>query len=184
MSKVYYDEGAYVGEVIGQALGEGTGAKKTPYFMLKVKVLGTPDGSGGFIKEDRQYERSVYFYLTEKTVEFTAENLAGLGFRGKISELDPDHPKAHIFKGQIDLYCKHEEYNGQWSEKWWLSRVLDVPKLDAKKTRQLDSLFSKAMKNAAPVGMKKPEAEDENQDERHPVTNHHNVEIDDDDVPF
>jgi hypothetical protein len=141
----YYDVGAYVGEVINQGLGESkTG---TPFFYLKVKVLGTPDNEG-YVPAAQQYDRTVYFYLSEKSMENTVENLKALGFNGSsLAQLDPDHAKAVSFIGnQVDLYCQHEEYNGDWKEKWNLSRVLAVQTIEPKKLRQLDALFGKSLK--------------------------------------
>lgn len=153
----YYDTGAYVGEIINQGLGESkTG---TPYFFLKVKVLGTPDDNS-YVPAAQQYERTVYFYLSEKAMEGTVENLKTLGFDGKsLSQLDLDHAQAISFVGnQIDLYCNHGEYNGEWREKWNLSRILEVQKIEPKKLRQLDALFGKSLKtapaNTAPTAAK------------------------------
>lgn len=143
----FYDTGAYVGEIINQGLGESkTG---TPFFFLKVKILGTPDDNS-YIPVTQEYERTVYFYLSEKAMENTVENLTHLGFTGKsLSQLDLDHKEKISFVGnQVDLYCQHEEYKGDWNEKWNLSRILEVQKIEPKKLRQLDALFGKSLKTA------------------------------------
>lgn len=179
MSKVYYEEGPYVGEVVSQALGESA-TKGTPFFMLKVKILGIPSGDDGFDPVKTSYERSIYFYLTEKTAPFVVENLSMIGFAGKkISQLDPDAPNAHIFKGQqVDLYCSHEEYEGEWKERWNLSRVLEVVKMEPKKLRQIEALFGKALKSSTPSAVKRVRPEDEDQ-----TKNIHGVAASDSDLP-
>lgn len=172
----YYDTGAYVGEIINQGLGESkTG---TPYFFLKVKVLGTPDDNS-YVPAAQQYERTVYFYLSEKAMEGTVENLKSLGFDGKsLAQLDTDHPQAISFIGnQQDLYCNHEEYNGEWREKWNLSRILEVQKIEPKKLRQLDALFGKSLKTAPASTTTATKGKAKTK------TNQHGLAVSDDDLP-
>jgi hypothetical protein len=169
----YYNEGLHVGTVLGQGLSEaGTG---TAQFLLRVKVLGEVTGDdGSYQPSDRQYERSIYMALTEKTRDFVVDNLKLLGFDGSsMAQLDLSHPKAVSFVGkQVDLWCKHDAYNGKTSEKWSLAMPRkEMESLDAKKMRQLDSLFGKALASKP----KSTKPEDENQDP---------TQITDDDIPF
>ena len=164
MSKPFYEEGAYVGEIIQQALSETKGG--TPQAVLRVKVLGIPEDDGTFTPVDRQYERTIYMPLTPKTIEFQIENLRTAGFTGdKISAFDPSSQEHQDLTGnQVNLWCKIEPaYQGDGEvERWQISKgrqVIENKKpLDAKGLRNLDSLFSKALKaTPAPAkGIPKP----------------------------
>lgn len=178
--KPYYDIGAYVAEILSQSLAEaGTG---TPQFALRVKILGTPTSDGGYVEVTQKYDRSVYMPLTEKTMSWVAPNLVKLGFKGeKVSELDPDSPNHQSFVGdQVDLWCSHrDDGKGGWQESWGISnqgQQREKVALDIKKTRQLDSLFGKALRANAPPPQVQTKAS--------PVVNQHSQEITDDDIPF
>ena len=170
----FYQQGVYVVEVVGQALGKAmTG---TPQFILRFKVLGTPvPDSDSFDSVSQQYERTLYMALTEKTAPYVKENLEKLGFNGgSITILDPGHAQHQSFVGnQIDMYCKHEaDQNGNVREKWQISRGaggIKADPLDQREMRQLDALFGK---NASkPTLHIRPHVET-------------GAEITDDDIPF
>ena len=92
----FYPVGLYQGRVVSQGVGEsGTG---TPQFVLRIKVLGPVDGDE-YVPSKQQYERTVYMYLTEKTIPFVLETLAILGFEGdNIMQLDPSHASHPLIR--------------------------------------------------------------------------------------
>jgi hypothetical protein len=111
-----------------------------------------PTGDGkGYTPHRQQYDRSIYWALTEGTATFVAEKLQRIGFTGKsMGQLDPSHPQHQSFVGQqVDLWCSHEDNNKDGvREKWDLSRELaaiEYKPLDSKQVRQLDSLFGRAL---------------------------------------
>lgn len=175
MNKPFYEEGLYIGKVTQQGIGEsGTGK---PQVVIRAKILGVPIDETSHTPVKQQFERTVYMTVTDKTAPFIVENLRTIGFEGdKLSEFDPSH-KDHVslVGNQIPLWCKHEETQDGTGvrERWQISKglnTLELKPLAAKQTRELDSLFAKALK-AAPAAKKvvKP--------------NQHGVKIDDTDLP-
>jgi len=181
MASVFYPEGAYLGQITDQAIGETKTGK--PQFILRVKVLGVPYDDGSYESSAQQYERTIYMVLTDKTVPFVTEKLRAIGFAGtRITDLSPDSDTFQSLKGgQIRLWCKHEaDQQGQMRERWDISKgasVLEVKPLDSKGRRSLDSLFAKALQ--ATPAPKSPKPEDENQDKSH----YNDPNIDDSDLP-
>lgn len=172
----FYDIGVHVGEVISQGLTKANTG--TPQFILRVKILGIPEGET-YSTHRTQYERSIYMALTEKTMQYVVPKLQQLGFTGQsISQLDPSHPHHQSFVGnQVDLWCAHEnDTKGGVREKWSISRPqseMQITPLDSKQVRELDSLFGKALGKSAPseVATKSNSRDD-------------SLEITDDDIPF
>jgi hypothetical protein len=151
MANAYYDVGVHVGLVTGQGLTQASTG--TAQFVLRVKVLGVPDATlATFEPHDRQYERSIYLPLTEKTMSWVVPILKRLGFTGtSVAQLDLTHPDAHSFVGnQVELWCGHQDDpNGGVKERWNISSPtvgqLELKALGAKQVRQLDALFGKAL---------------------------------------
>lgn len=148
---VYYEKGVYLCEVINQAIGETSTGK--PQFVLRFRVLGTPDPEDpdNYFRAPQQYERTHYRVITEKTVDYFVEDLKALGFRQQsFRYLDPETPGFHNFVGQIvSMYCYHDTYEGKENEKWGVARGMSefaVKPLDTKKMRELDNLFGKKLK--------------------------------------
>lgn len=149
MAKPFYDEGVHIGEITAQGFNKAKSG--TRQFMIRVKVLGLPVNEDGFTPHDQQFERTIYMALTAATVPFVAETLRHLGYEeDSFGPLDPNHSKHHSFVGQqVNLYCRHEEFDGQWNEKWSISRGLSPLQSEAlttKEVRELDALFGKALK--------------------------------------
>ena len=194
-SKPFYEIGAYVGEVVAQALGKTSTGK--PQFVLRFRVLGRPDP-----KDPHNYipvqenERTMYRVITEKTTEYLLEDLEVLSYqRTSFGPLDPSHPQHQSFVGQqVEMYCKHEnDQNGDLREKWQLSRGasgLKVDPLDQKGVRELDALFGKALKakvatvlpKPTPIAKQQREASSRPSDDNGPAP--FAPEIDESDVPF
>jgi hypothetical protein len=117
-----YEQGAYDATVMSQGFGKSE-KRGTPYFWLEVEPFALIDKYTGEKKEVGRQPRTIYVYITEKTIEFVAENLAAIGYNGSsFSDLDPVNEGHHSFVGQeIRAYCKHEEYDGDMREKWQIS---------------------------------------------------------------
>lgn len=172
----FYAEGRYLCEIVDQGLS--TAKSGNMQIVFKVKVLeGTQPA-----RDVKQYERSIYLTVTEKTMEYLVPKLQALGYhRDALRFLDLSQSQHHDLRGQqAEIFCKHEEGNdGNLREKWDIassqSKPLDLVAPDSKVLRQLDALFGRQVKNSGgvvkPVAAKAAPA-DEPQ------------EVDDSDVPF
>ena len=143
---VYFPPGNYRAVVTSQALGE---TKKTgnPQFVLSFQVLEPLNHPAPGMN---QYERSIFRVITDNTVEYLFQDLERLGFYGQsFSQLDPETDGFHSFIGQeIEVFCKHEEYEGNAVERWSLSRGggLEIKSLPAKSRRELDNKYGAQLK--------------------------------------
>lgn len=171
----FYDVGVHVGEVVSHYLTKASTGNKQ--LVMKVKILGIPEGDS-YLAHHFQYERTIFWTITEKTVRFVVEKLQTLGFEGtQISQLDSSHPNHISMKGQqVDLWCKHEPgLDGAMRERWDISNVAmarEVVPLSAKETRELDALFGKALGKPRSVAKVSAGGSEEE------------LGITDDDVPF
>jgi len=165
----HYEPGVYQAEVLGQEFRPST-SKGTPGFHLKIR----PEGGA--------YERELTFWITEKTAEYVARDLAKLGFRGSsFAELEPGTPNYHSFAGDtITVVCSHEKSNtdpNKVFERWQLpyeGGETGEP-MASKDVRKLDALFGKHLKRAAKAAPA----------ESKPITPEDaKAEADDSDVPF
>lgn len=154
---VFYSQGVYKCEVVGQGLSSSK--TNNPQIWLRVLILESVDHP-----EERwdQYERTIYWTLTEKTVDFVVEKLEFIGFAGQsFRDLDPATDGFHSFVGQqIECYCKHETYDGKEREKWDLSNpgAMAPDPLSESDARRLDALFGRKLKDRFKKsgGAKKP----------------------------
>jgi hypothetical protein len=179
----YYEVGKYACRITSQAMGEAkTG---TPQFILRFTVLARVYDDGEMERVNRQYERTAYRAITEKTIPYLIEDLKTLGFQGSsFRDLDPSSPNFFDLEGRdVEMWCGHEAgTDGENREKWGVARQggakKDAPQVkpvDAKKLRDLDNLFGKHLKELAPKPQFKPV----------PVTQPVSQNgITDDDVPF
>src|SRR5215467_6763957 len=177
--KAFFNEGRYAVQIIDQALGEAqTG---TPQFILKFTVLERIHDDGG-TEAVRNYDRTYYKAITERTIEYLTQDLKTLGFEGSsFRDLDPSSPTFYSLKGRrVEMYCSHEFRNGENQEKWGVafakreSKPIEAKKIDSAKLRALDNLFGKHLRELAPKAQApKPRPE--------PVAAYQGTE---DDVPF
>jgi hypothetical protein len=176
--KTYYAKGLHVGEIVGQQLSKA----KTGTFqiVLDVKILGLADPSDqtSFVEHEKQYVRTIYMPVTEKSAPYVWKRLEKIGYEGTtFGPLDPSHPEHESFVGkQIDVQCDHEtgtdkNVYDRFSIPIEFASGREHKELEKREIRQLDSLFGKG-KIKPVVEAKKPE--DENQD----------LGITDDDIPF
>jgi len=151
----FYEAGNYMGTIIGQGLSKAkTG---TAQFVLEVRILGF-QSSSGVVELEKQYSRTIYMALTERTVEFVGHTLRALGFRGQsFGPLDPAHPEHQSFFGKnVELSCEHESYNGGAPrEKWRINdrKSLNITPLRAEEISSLDRQFASKLShdNTAPA---------------------------------
>jgi hypothetical protein len=171
----------YVAEITNHEFTRaGTGTKQ---FIITVKILGAAEeGKKDYLPCTFQYERRIFWSLTEKTAPFVMEKLKRLNFDGeRISQLAADSPDPISLKGQqIEVWCAHEPgVHGGTKERWDVAGpkpvVMQAQPLSAKEMRELDQLFGKSFgekkKPVQPIWSKTPVAAD-------------GTEITDEDVPF
>lgn len=175
-TRPFYDEGLHVGEIISHQLTKArTG---TNQLVIRVKILGVPNEQN-YIPHAYQYERSIFWSLTEKTVPFVVDKLKRLHFEGHPSQLDPSSSDPISLKGhQVDLWCSHEPgLNGGIRERWDVAGQMSIAQraitpLSSKEMRELDMLFGKAFSSP---NKERAAA---------PTLTMNNPEITDDDIPF
>ena len=148
----YYAEGDYLFRVTDQGFGETKNG--VPFFFLR----GTPTTlliNGNEEMCEKQFEREITKYLSDKAVEYTIKDLRALGWEGEsFKELDPTQPNSLSWVGQsIRVYCEHETNDAGTWERWNLPYVAsDKPakaKSDVKIASKLDALFGKLAKETA-----------------------------------
>lgn len=83
----------------------GINEKKTPQMCLVFDI-----GHGE--------SRNVLLYLSDAAEEYSIETLQKLGFNGDFK--DPKF-REDVYTVGIDLFCKHEEYDGKVRDKWQIS---------------------------------------------------------------
>ncbi len=185
----YYDIGLYVGVVQSQAVTKASTG--TPQFTMRVKILGYPEGNT-YVPVDKQYERTIYMAITEKTVPFVTETLKAMDYKGSsFSQLDPGHPNHVSFVGeQVTLWCGHKpDAQGNLRESWMVSKPREIEALPDRELRKLDALFGKALKSTSPAKVATPARNDADdgfiRDEDIPSNMlEDGLEITDDDIPF
>lgn len=149
-----YNPGRYWGRAASQSFGKSSTG--TPQFSITFDIQGAvdPNDPQGALMNCVPSQRTVYWYLTAKTVEFVVEDLELLGFnKPSVKFLDPSVEGFFDFTGQeVELYCKHEPYNNQLKERWSLNKPRDgfvAPPLETNEVRKLDALFGKSLKALA-----------------------------------
>ena len=177
---VYYEVGRYEGIVTDQGLTETKTGK--PCFFLQFDVTADllPDGTKKALPPAHSFQRSIYQVITDKTIDFLMTDLERLGFTGnKLTQLVLDSNGCQSFVDNIvQLYCKHETYEGNERERWSFAReASEVVPLDSKKAKELDALFGKKMKDHFGNNKKKPAKAKTEQPATVP-------EDDDSDIPF
>lgn len=186
MAGCYFAAGRYWGKLIAQGMGESK-EKKTPFFAATFEIVGKVDLAkpDGDLLDCPNGQRTIYLYITDKTVDRVIEDLKALGYdKPAFRFLDPETPGFVDLSGrEIGLYCTHEEYDGKFREKWGIHRDGAGPKiepLDQKGLKALDNLFNKQLKALA-VPAEPAKAAD-------PATNHAPETVPpgvpDDEIPF
>ncbi len=149
-----FTAGYYVGFIQSWALGQSK-EKGTPEFSI-VFIPEYKKGPGGTKEDCPQEKRTIYRYITDKTIDYFVADLKALGYdRDQFDDLDPNSPNAFNFEGaEIEARCKFEDYKGESKEKWELALVKNVAKpMEEGGVANLNALFGGAMKSL--VGNKK-----------------------------
>lgn len=147
---IFYAKGRYLVRITDQALGKASTG--TPQFALRFLVLGRIVGEE--VEEVTEYERTAYFYITDKTAERFTQDLETLGFAGQsFRQLDLSDGNCHDFRGQeAHMWCgEGQNLNGDPKEVWGVARQasqLEVQPLEPKAARELDNLFGKYLKKS------------------------------------
>ncbi len=174
---IFYQPGRYRCEVTQQGMTKaGTG---TAQFVVVVRVLDIYTGPNSIEPMDRNYERTIYRAITEKTMPYLQKELDALGFTGgSLRLLDPKNGEFQDFRGmQVDCICKHEPgKDGELRERWSIAWAYDATEIQGEELaasdyRALDALFGKA--NGKPAAKPTPKPA--------PVAP---ADVDDGDVPF
>lgn len=104
--------------------------------------------------------RTVFRALTEATAERAASEARSLGLQGSDwGALDPDSGDAfqNLAGAETDLFCKHDEYQGNVNEKWELvGGSFQFTKAGADKIRKLNAQFGGILKGAPVAGAPGP----------------------------
>lgn len=156
MSNLAYDSGTYVGRVTKSGLGKSKD-KGTPYFFVSFIPIGKIDpATPGELAACLDFERTVFRYLTEGTIDYVAKDLAALEYPyDTFDQLAAEHPKHHSFiDREIRVMCKHEPYQNEMKEKWefaFSGSGLAHEKLDPTGTKHLNAMFGKQLKSARSV---------------------------------
>jgi len=153
---IFYEATNYKAVVIEQ--GFTTSKNDNAVFYLEVRpVAMLEDGEMKDLPVD-SYSRTIRWTITAKTIDYTVEKLEAIGFAGEgFKDLDPNSEGFHDFVGvELDVYCKHDSYDGKQHEKWDVSTKRErkpVEPLETSKMKKLDALFGskfkKKPKNAA-----------------------------------
>lgn len=113
--------GLYVGEIAEQ--GMEFAKTGNPQIVLKCKVISKVNDDGTYEAVPGDVFRTIWMTLTEKTVDWVAEDLKACGFTGKPSQiqLDGDDPIS-IVGTEVKLWAKQEKgLDGQPRERWSIS---------------------------------------------------------------
>jgi hypothetical protein len=145
----YYSPGDYLCKIVGQGFAESKD-KKTPFLFLVVRPVAqfglNPEGEEQQYPVDANYERTVSLWLTDKTVERTAERLVELGWQGSDwNDLAPGGA-CDLTGTELRLTCTHELYEDKTREKWDFPYSGGVAQHDPKVGKKLNAMFAKALR--------------------------------------
>lgn len=143
------NEGVYFGKPV--EFGTAETDKGTPYFFIEVEVAHMAQGEGWAPVQPTQ-KRTIYMYLTDKSIEWTQNDLATLGFNGDF--------QTPAFSGStmegVQVECVHEMFDGKTRDKWSLrgkSREKKAPSDDT--IRRLNGMW-KASEHGRPTPAASP----------------------------
>lgn len=157
MSYVVPDEGVYRGVVTGWEFSKSSKAE-TPQLVLRVRVdakaIHDDAISAGFGDLEEPMTKKVCEYITRNTAERVRDDLRTLGYPGTNFPFDlvPDHPTAFDFGDkEIQLRCKHEEYQNRLTDKWSISRAKPGKPLGEEEMLQLAEIYGDTFRAQEPV---------------------------------
>lgn len=134
------DKGYYWGNIID--FGTAKTEKGTPYFYLTCNVVSVWCGAN--YVDIPVVERTVFIYLSDAAMEYSAPKLASIGFNGDFASPDiGDDAKDDGVRLENDP----ETYEGKEREKWQLhtKRALEHKPVDNNEIRRLNALYRNTM---------------------------------------
>lgn len=141
-----FTAGYYVGHIQKWNLSEaGTG---NPQFVINF-IPAYKKGPKGAKEECPNDPRSVYRVITDKTIEYFANDLKALGYdRDTFDDLDPTSPNAFNFEGiEIEVRMKLETYDGRERERWELAMVkTEIKPLERQGISALNAQFANKLR--------------------------------------
>lgn len=108
---------------------------------IESKQKGTPGVEVTF--DVMQHKKTVTMYLSDKSEERTMRLLADLGFNG-------DFENMAFADKEVELSCKHEDYNGKTYEKWNYWGEQQAAPIDISKAKSLTARFKSVAGPAVP----------------------------------
>lgn len=147
----HYEAGEYRAKIVRQGFSESKN-KSTPFFFIEIEPF---ESLGANTLPEKIYKRSIDWYCTAKTMDFTIEKLRSLGWNGtKLAELEPGHPNHHSFEGQVvNVYCKIEDGYDRFDV---AREGTGGPELKVGIASQLDKLFGKSLVASVPKAKAPP----------------------------
>lgn len=92
--------------------------KGTPQIMVAFEPLNRVDDKGEF-QPCPEGRGLLFLYLTDKTIDRTAKDIATIGYRGPLEHIDPDNPDYSDQAGlEFEAECLHDSYNNTLREVW------------------------------------------------------------------
>lgn len=148
----YFSEGTFQCQIVGQ--GFDTLPTGTSFFWLEVRPIGRYASDGSLSTLPGGTTAIVKLWLTDKAKRMFAERVVELGYHGSsLSDLDPNNPDCHSFKGQcVDLVNTHNKDG--YDDFNFPGRGPQV-KNDTSRLRELDNLFGAALRDASRSADKK-----------------------------
>lgn len=152
------DKGLYKAVVTKWGLGVSK-EKKTPQFSLTFVLRSFLQG--GKEVPCTPYERTLFRYFTDDTIDFVAKDLRALGYKhDTFDQLEPDHPEAHDFSdAEIKVELAFEKYQGKDKERWELRMGggFQPEKIDRSGVSKLNAVFCASLKKT-PAAAAPPKA--------------------------
>jgi hypothetical protein len=157
--------GFYHATITDWALGQSK-EKGTPQFSITFE-LDAYKGSGGKREDCPTLTRTLFRYITDKTIDYFVSDLKALGYtHDDFDGLEKKSSTAFDFGGiEIEVRLNYETYEGKERERWDLAmggKKLEVKPLEDDGVSKLNALFGDRLKglksNAATPPKKQPAA--------------------------
>jgi hypothetical protein len=142
------EKGTYFAELMSAIVSEG---KSCPQFVLSLSITHISK-NGTWKALPGSFLRHVYIYLSDKSWETSQKKLESLGFNGDFC--NPDFSDKIKNEG-VELTCTHQQYEGEWRDKWELANWggTEVKRASSDIVRQLQAKW-KAKAGAKPAAPK------------------------------
>lgn len=150
---LHYEPGRYRLKIVGADLGEAENG--TPHIELYLEVLGRYEGQQ--LQAVTGPGRTAFLSITDVTIGtlnnpgWVAQTLTDLGFDWSFGRFDHYPAYQRLLGQERDGECKHEEWNGEYREKWGVYRNSRSPlkPASAETGKALNAKFGPLMKQLA-----------------------------------